>query len=125
MKDIKLKIGYKKWILLFCAFFAFISAFLIYMNNANQTPLLLFTAFVGSLIITLSIIGIFNFSQRMVLLTDDRIIKVGFSEKLIPYAEIRKFGLGPEGLLFMGIIVTSTLRLCNQILIWQKNVYSI
>lgn len=102
MSNIKLQVSLKKWFLFFSFIFIGSSVLLIYSNSAETFQFLLLIAFIGSLIVTAAVRGIFNFPQREVLLTDDRIIKLGLTEKQIPYITIEKIRVGSAGFTIYG-----------------------
>ena len=97
MERIDLKINTKTWFVFFIFFFAFSTGLIFFFIESQNFILPFFTAFFASLIIVGTIMGIFYFYQKEVILTENEIKKVGFPSKSIAYSDIQKIKVGTSG----------------------------
>jgi hypothetical protein len=97
MERIKLKVSTKAWLGFFIVFFAFSSGLIFLFLDSQNFSIILTTAFFASVIVIGVTVGIFYFFQKEVILTNDKIKKVGFPSKSIAYNDIQKIKVGTGG----------------------------
>jgi hypothetical protein len=102
MEQIKLKIPAKAWLVAFLFCLAVTTGTIFFYTDSQDFMLVLLVAFSGSIIIMGAIIGIFYFSQKEVVLTNNEIKKVGFSSKSIAYDDIQRIKVGTGGFSIYG-----------------------
>ena len=102
MERLELKINTKAWFVFFIFFFAFSTGLIFFFIDSQHFILTFSTAFFASLIVLGTIIGIFYFYQKEVILTDKEIKKVGFPSKSIAYSDIQKIRVGTGGFSIYG-----------------------
>ncbi|HEX6982322.1 MAG TPA: hypothetical protein VF181_06145 [Balneolaceae bacterium] len=102
MESIELKVGWKRWLLMFGLNVAVITIVLIILTEHELTLTAMFITSFGAIVVTAVIMAVHSLFQRKVTLNADMMAIEGFSTKTISYKDIEKIQVGSGGITIYG-----------------------
>lgn len=97
MESMELKVGWKRWLLMFGLNVAVFPVILIILTEHELTLTAMFITSFGAIAVTAVLMGVHSFFQRKVTLDADMMTIEGFSTKTIFYKDIQKIQIGSGG----------------------------